>query len=223
MTPPPRPVRWRPVMWPPQKKGPAGDRNRSRPSQAEPQRRRGQQERRAARRAHDQGPSERVPAAASLGALARLRAAVGARGLPARLHLARALPPGEWRAGGAGTSDVEAGVRRSSRRPGKSDAIDALAVARATLRSPRCRRHGWPAPSARSGCWSTTATILSPSARASSSGCAGTCTSSVRSSSCRPAVSTVASGSTASAGGWLDGSRRCRYGSAASSSRAAAS
>ncbi len=70
---------------------------------------------------------------------------MGARGLPARLGLARALPARQRRAGRAGAAEADGGCApRSARERGKSDAIDALAVARAALREPAL-------PAARSG------------------------------------------------------------------------
>ena len=72
--------------------------------------------------------------------------------------------------------------RRAGRKRGKSDPIDALAIARAAVREPDLQ----PAPSRRarptgiSSCWSITATISSTSADGCNSGCAGTCISSTR-------------------------------------------
>ncbi len=65
---------------------------------------------------------------------------------------------------------------------------------------------------ARSSCWSTTATISSMSAGAPSSGCAGTCTSSTRPWSCRCADSTAQVISNGSAVGWRGVSRTSRCG-----------
>ena len=53
--------------------------------------------------------------------------------------------------------------RDSARTYGKSDPIDALAVARAALREPDCPLPGWRAPSGTCGCWSTTARTWWPS------------------------------------------------------------
>ena len=64
--------------------------------------------------------------------------------------------------------------------------------------------------------------ISSTSGGEPSSGCAGTCTSSTRPSSCRCGCSTVRPTWSASAAGWPAVSRRCRCGSHASSSAAAA-
>jgi transposase len=52
-----------------------------------------------------------------------------------------------------------AGTRRSSRERGKSDRIDAIAVARAALApgSRHCRARRWPGQSSTCGCWSSTA------------------------------------------------------------------
>ena len=61
-----------------------------------------------------------------------------------------------------------AGARRSARERGKSDVIDAVAIARAALRCARastsCRSRGWRAPSSMFGCWSTIASASSRSA-----------------------------------------------------------
>ena len=52
-----------------------------------------------------------------------------------------------------------AGARQGMRERGKSDPIDALAIARAALREgiDTLPAPGWPAPSSRSGCWGCTA------------------------------------------------------------------
>lgn len=96
---------------------------------------------------------------------------------------------------GAGESVVRvppklmAGTRQSARTRGKSDPIDALAVARAALREP-----GLPVASSDGEeralrCSSTTEKTWSPSARGSSTGCAGTSTPSIPSSARRPVTS----------------------------------
>ena len=73
--------------------------------------------------------------AAGLGARARRRAGVGAGGLPACRGLLRALPDRPRRARAAGPDQAD-GRRRAAagRERGKSDSIDAIAVARAALR-----------------------------------------------------------------------------------------
>jgi hypothetical protein len=114
--------------------------------------------------------------------------------------------------------------RRAGRVRGKSDPIDALAVARAALREPDL-----PRPQAGERvhreiklCWSTIATISSTSAGGHSSGCAGICTSWTRPWSCRCGGSTGRVTSSVSAAGWHAVSRTSRCGSPASSSTAAA-
>jgi transposase len=71
--------------------------------------------------------------------------------------------------------------RRAGRVRGKSDPIDAFAVARAALREPDLPR---PQPGERvhreSSCWLIIVMISSTSGDAHSRGCAGTCTSSTR-------------------------------------------
>jgi Transposase len=67
-------------------------------------------------------------------------------------------------------------ARQAGRVPGKSDPIDALAVARAALQEPNPPRHAWTGLPGRSSCWSATARTWSPSAPGSRTGCAGTCT-----------------------------------------------
>src|ERR671916_2416446 len=75
--------------------------------------------------------------------------------------------------------------RRGEREPGKSDEIDALAVARAVVKDgPEC----FPPPISmsgrwRAGCSQITARISSPSAPGCRTGCAGICWSSAPSSS----------------------------------------
>ena len=88
---------------------------------------------------------------------------------------------------------MAAGPVVSARTRGKSDPIDALAIARAALREPDLpvAEHTHASP-ARSGCWSTTARTWSPCAPRCRTGCAGTCTSSTRSSTRRPAAWTAA-------------------------------
>ena len=78
-----------------------------------------------------------------------------------------------------------ANVRDSARTYGKSDPIDALAVARAALREPDLPTARLDGPDRRSGCWSTTAKTWWPNAPGSSTGCAGTCTNSTRAGSPR--------------------------------------
>jgi hypothetical protein len=126
--------------------------------------------------------------------------------------------------------------RRAGRARGNSDPIDALAVRAATpTRSTR-----WPSLGrlcvsrgsivhgrvrrrcASRSCSSIIATIWSTSVGGPSSGCAGSCTTSIRSSRSRRARSTVRSGSTVSPVGCVAPSRRCRSGSRASTSAAAA-
>lgn len=65
-------------------------------------------------------------------------------------------------------------ARQASRVPGKSDPIDALAVARAALQEPSCPRPAWTAPLGSSSCSSATARTWSPSGPGSRTGCAGT-------------------------------------------------
>jgi transposase len=71
--------------------------------------------------------------------------------------------------------------RRRDRARGKSDAIDALAVARAALGEPRLDQPPPEEPLLRElKLLSITATTWSPSGAAASSACAGTCMSSIR-------------------------------------------
>ena len=74
---------------------------------------------------------------------------------------------------------LTANARRSARRRGKSDAIDA----RSTSLAPRCgkawtasRPRTWPGPSATCGCWSTTASGWCVTASSSTARCSGICT-----------------------------------------------
>ena len=73
-----------------------------------------------------------------------------------------------------------AGARRGVRTRGKSDPIDALAIARAALREGirRSRPQDWPVPNARSGCWRSTANGFWTCAPAYPMSCAGSCTTS---------------------------------------------
>ena len=113
--------------------------------------------------------------------------------------------------------------RRAGRVRGKSDPIDALAVARADLPSRICRSPSQVRMSiARSSCWLTIVTISSMSGDGRSRGCAGTCTSSTRPWWSRCGGSTVRVTSSVSAAGWRGVSRTSRCGSHASSSTAVA-
>ena len=78
-----------------------------------------------------------------------------------------------------------AGARQGARERGKSDRIDAAAVARAALRDDpkRCRLPSWPGPSLSCGCLSITANASSKRERRWSTTCCGSCTSSGPSSS----------------------------------------
>jgi hypothetical protein len=100
--------------------------------------------------------------------------------------------------------------RRGERRPGKSDDIDAVAVARAALReaSSRCPSRSWTSRDGAAAAECITATIWSPSARAIRTGCAGIWSSSTPTSRrrCRREVWTAQSGSNGSP----VGSRGCR-------------
>jgi hypothetical protein len=71
-----------------------------------------------------------------------------------------------------------AGARHAVRALGKSDPIDAPAVARAALGEPDLPTAGHDQASWEVNCWSTTASISSPSGPERATGCAGTCTGS---------------------------------------------
>jgi hypothetical protein len=73
-----------------------------------------------------------------------------------------------------------ANVRDGARTYGKSDPIDALAVARAALREPICPKPASTAQNVSSGFWSTIARTSLPNGLASSHDCAGTFTSSTQ-------------------------------------------
>ncbi len=94
-----------------------------------------------------------------------------------------------------------AGARRSARTRGKSDPIDALAVARAGLGNRICRWLGSMAPPARYGCWSTTEKAWSKTEPQPSTGCGGGSTNSnpattrhqVHSTDTRPSTTSTSS------------------------------
>jgi transposase len=113
--------------------------------------------------------------------------------------------------------------RRAGRARGKSDPIDALAVARAALREPRLD-HPRPGEAALRELKLLVGhrDDLVDERGEPSNGCAGSCTTSTRSSWSRPARSTARFGSTVSPAGCAAANRRCRSGSRASSSLAAA-
>ena len=118
-----------------------------------------------------------------------------------------------------------ANSRRSSRERGKSDLIDALAVARAALAEgmetlPTAELAG---PELDIGCWSTIASGSFGRASRSTTRCSGTCTISGPSSCCRAAACSTASGGRASRGDWRAPSRRCASGSPATSCAGCAS
>lgn len=80
-------------------------------------------------------------------------------------------------------------ARDAARSYGKSDPIDALAVARAAIREPDLPVAQLDGPAREvCGCWLTTATTWSPSGPGRSTVSAGTCTSSTRTGSRRPAA-----------------------------------
>jgi hypothetical protein len=127
-------------------------------------------------------------------ALARA-AAVGGGGLPA-CH----RPGWNGTAGRRGTGRAGAAAADGRRPPsgadtGKSDPIDALAVARAALREPTSRSPTTTRPAGSSGCWSTIASTWSPNPPRRSTGCAGTCTSSTRPGTHHPAAARPGPGS----------------------------
>ena len=113
--------------------------------------------------------------------------------------------------------------RRRSRTRGKSDGIDALAVARAALQEPRLE-----GPRAGEETLRELKLLvdhrddLVAERRRASNGCAGTCTSSTRHCRCRWVRSTGASGSSGSPASSPGASRRPRCGSPATCSAAAA-
>jgi hypothetical protein len=115
-----------------------------------------------------------------------------------------------------------AGARRGGREPGKSDPIDAEAVALAALRHDDLPVAELDGPPARSGCSSIIAATWSPSAPGSRAGCAGTCTNSTPRWPC-PAAGCAASAS------WMHSPRSwravrvCSCASPKSSSRAVGS
>ena len=100
--------------------------------------------------------------------------------------------------------------RRSGRGRGKSDPIDALAVARAALREPGLARPR------------VDATRSSTSVAVSISACVGTCTSSTRASRCRCGCSRASRTWNGSAAGLPVRTRSCRCGSRVSWSLIAA-
>src|SRR4029453_1474324 len=96
-------------------------------------------------------------------------------------HLTRRLEADLLRAGHRVVrvpTRLMATARRSGRQPGKSDPIDALAVAQAALREPDLP--------ARSSCCATTAPTGASSGPSCATGCAGTCTSSTPNSRSPP-------------------------------------
>ena len=114
--------------------------------------------------------------------------------------------------------------RRSSRDRGKSDQIDAVAVARAALAAgiATLPTAGWPVPSSTSGSWSITASDWSASASRSTARCRGTCTTSGPSSTLPGGALFSKSGRRTSPAGWPAPSRRCASGSLATSCAACA-
>ena len=118
-----------------------------------------------ARREDGPGHAGRAPRAAPLGSPVPERRWA----LEDCRHLSRRLEVDLLRSGEAVVRvppTLMAGVRRSVREPGKSDPIDALAVAQAALREPDLPVATLEGPSASCGCWSTTARTSSPSAPA---------------------------------------------------------
>ena len=114
--------------------------------------------------------------------------------------------------------------RRSGRTRGKSDPIDALAVARAALREPRLDypRPGEAALRELKLLVDHRDDVVDERRRVQQRGCAGTCTSSTLIYPSLRGRSTGQSGSTGSHGGSPGASRRCSCRSRASSSAAAA-
>lgn len=88
-----------------------------------------------------------------------------------------------------------AGARHSARAYGKSDPIDAAAVARAALREPGLPLRRFRGPKATCAYWQTTATTSSTSANASRHACDGTATTWRLASRCRLGCSTATCGS----------------------------
>ena len=130
----------------------------------------------AGRAATGQGDARGPPTSVALGRPVAA-AALGDRGLPAPVTAAGAGSAGRWGAGGAGAAQADGRLAPWGTDPGKSDPIDALAVARAALREPELPWPTWMGWSARCGCWWIIARTWWPSGPGPSSGCAGTCTS----------------------------------------------
>ena len=120
---------------------------------------------------------------------------------------------------------LTAGERRGGRDRGKSDRIDAIAVARAALREglDTLPVASWPASSSTSGCWSITASGSSACAPRSTTTCSGTCTTSGPSWRSRAARCSPRSGRHASRGAWRAPSRPRGSGSPATSCATCAS
>jgi hypothetical protein len=97
-----------------------------------------------------------------------------------------------------------AGARRGSRQRGKSDRIDAIAVARAAIAEgiDTCRARIWTGASSTCGCWSITATGSSAPASRSTTRCSGTCTTSGPSSRFPAADCSRPDGRRGSRGAW---------------------
>ena len=120
---------------------------------------------------------------------------------------------------------LTAKARKSARQRGKSDPIDALNVARVALQEglQSFRRRTWTGPSWICGCSSTIANGWSAIASSSTARCSGICTICGRSCGCRAARCSRRGGARGSAGVWPGPSKRCAFGSRATSCAACAS
>jgi hypothetical protein len=130
-------------------------------------------DRRAGRRADGRGRAPRVRCAAAVGAWARRRARVGARGLPARVRVVGAVFD---RARRTGPADPDAPERRRAR--ARVSAASRTRSTRSTSPAPRCGRAWSPSPPRSStgpswicGRWSITASGWSASASSADTAC----------------------------------------------------
>jgi hypothetical protein len=162
----------------------------------------------------------------AVGARCRCRAGVGARGLPPRVRLARAVLDRARRAGVANphAPDGRRAQERSSARQVGPDRRPQRCPRRAAggpgvvFRRAAGRARSWTC-----GCWSITVSASSATASSSIARCCGICTICGPSCGCRAARCSQRNGRLGSAGGWPGPSRRCAFGSRATSCAGCAS
>ena len=178
-------------------------------------------DRRAGRRADGRRSAPRAsPRCVRLGARARRRAGVGARGLPACLGRLGAVSDRARRARRARGAEADGRTRVAARASAASPTASTRSRSRGrrcAKASRRCRPRSWTGPSSRSGCSSIIASAWSPAHRAQQHAALASARPLARAQAARRRAVLRQLVDHASPAGWRAPSRRCASGSPATS------